>query len=809
MVEVVNSQMKTWLTMRTWLTILVSLFQLSASTSVRSQAYVVEGLKLGERVPLGTPSYRSYTCKPSNYFEGYTWCQRTQPRSTSAGGGSLASTIMHAGDGTAVYLMAKVAPLSINRSAVQKEIDDLSKEIKERPAKVEWVPARPGAAPSVIALWGRVELRKLTSYEVEIVADGEDPNTGVLVDSLGDLVRSAKAGLPVYRIAGGAGYLYSASFDVSGRGHRRYVAVDISQPAIGKFEPALHEVLQKDQSLARDNYALWPEVALLTRNLALATSPAIANETLDKAFDKYPSKKLRSHVWSLLPLGSINNLAERAYWSISVYGPRTRHPEIRESIQKFLADHPSEPFSEFLYYTVGEFDKALQANPSSIIAGVLRYGIGHKMLEVLLRDIAKVVNIPATPDTDEPVNDLLVALNSNPALYDHKLLGNVVQNFAARAAAAQPWFEVVLRDEASPHRDDAAYMLGWLAFHQGKFKEALGYLSQAMALGNGDYRRPAALRQTVRIMARVPAREQIAIVESDPTLAQQPALWYMAARSAYRDFNYESAIETAQRGLSALKVPLDRLPATTDPQKITEALEKVEPKLDDDLNLNEMPYLVEASREILQYEAYLKAAATDGPDNVARKARAIIAKYSMLLDPPEQGARRRGSPELAHKDLRQAAHLIDMTLASVPKEAQHAPLREWLHYRKVRILVQFAPKTVPAAVAAMEQEFPKSQLMDDALAEQIYAEGVMLRDLSAAQTTFRKLLANYPKGNAVDNAYTWMAIVYRCTGRAEDAQKTNRDIIRLFPMTRHARYARDRASNPKVSACGLSDLSQR
>ena len=74
--------------------------------------------------------------------------------------------------------------------------------------------------------------------------------------------------------------------------------------------------------------------------------------------------------------------------------PRTRHPEIRESIQKFLADHPSELFSEFLYYTVGEFDKALQANPSSIIAGVLRYGIGHKMLEVLLRDIAKVVNIP-------------------------------------------------------------------------------------------------------------------------------------------------------------------------------------------------------------------------------------------------------------------------------------------------------------------------------------------------------------------------------------------------------------------------------
>jgi TolA-binding protein len=153
-------------------------------------------------------------------------------------------------------------------------------------------------------------------------------------------------------------------------------------------------------------------------------------------------------------------------------------------------------------------------------------------------------------------------------------------------------------------------------------------------------------------------------------------------------------------------------------------------------------------------------------------------------------------------------HLVDVTLDRVPKAAPHAALREWLHYRKVRILVQFAPRTVPDAIAAMEQEFPKSQFMDDALAEQIYAQGVMLRDVNAAQRTFQKLLANFPKGNAVDNAYTWMAIVYRCTGRTDDAAKTNRDIIRLFPTTRHARYARDRAAKPQASQCGLADLSQ-
>src|SRR5262249_59744085 len=108
-------------------------------------------------------------CKESQYFEGYTWCERTQPRRT--GGGSLSSTIMHAGDGTTVYLVAKHAQISVDRAAAQKEIDDLSKAMNERPTKVEWVPARAGLPPSVIAAWGRVELRKLSAQDAEMVDD--------------------------------------------------------------------------------------------------------------------------------------------------------------------------------------------------------------------------------------------------------------------------------------------------------------------------------------------------------------------------------------------------------------------------------------------------------------------------------------------------------------------------------------------------------------------------------------------------------------------------------------------------------------
>ena len=152
------------------------------------------------------------------------------------------------------------------------------------------------------------------------------------------------------------------------------------------------------------------------------------------------------------------------------------------------------------------------------------------------------------------MNDTLVTLNQKPELYGSKLLGTVVPDFAARAAAVQPWFEAVLRDGSTPQQDDAAYILGWLDFQQGKFKEALAYFGQAMTLGNKDYQLPAAVRETIRVMSRFSPREQVDIVAANPAFAQQPALWYVAARAAYRQFDFELAIATGRRGLQAVKI---------------------------------------------------------------------------------------------------------------------------------------------------------------------------------------------------------------------------------------------------------------
>jgi hypothetical protein len=52
------------------------------------------------------------------------------------------------------------------------------------------------------------------------LAQGKSPNQGVLVDYLMDFHESARAGLPVYSLSGGAaGYVWVARFDKKGRGN--------------------------------------------------------------------------------------------------------------------------------------------------------------------------------------------------------------------------------------------------------------------------------------------------------------------------------------------------------------------------------------------------------------------------------------------------------------------------------------------------------------------------------------------------------------------------------------------------------------
>ena len=80
----------------------------------------------------------------------------------------------------------------------------------------------------ILAVWGTVELKPLDSESIAAIGKGSNSKDKYLIDLIGNVARSAKEGLPIYRISGGAGFLWVASFGRKGRGTLRLAAVDSS-----------------------------------------------------------------------------------------------------------------------------------------------------------------------------------------------------------------------------------------------------------------------------------------------------------------------------------------------------------------------------------------------------------------------------------------------------------------------------------------------------------------------------------------------------------------------------------------------------
>ena len=204
--------------------------------------YVVDGLALGARVDAGSPAYRGYQCSPSGLFPDFTRCQRTQKQQE---GGTrrvfeATSSTLHGPDGNAVYINRHIAPWSFDRNEFQDEIKRLSSRFGERAREMR-MPPREGVQTAIIAVWGKIQLTELDADAISILASGESPRKGLLIDYLGNLRRSAQQGLPIYSLNGGAGYIWSASVGRNNVGHIRVLTVDpsaLSPAATSSAAPA-------------------------------------------------------------------------------------------------------------------------------------------------------------------------------------------------------------------------------------------------------------------------------------------------------------------------------------------------------------------------------------------------------------------------------------------------------------------------------------------------------------------------------------------------------------------------------------------
>ena len=210
-----------------------------ASPTSQTSPYIVDGLALGGQVRFESDAYRQYRCTWSDTFPGFTWCHKEKKERTQRGEVTSSNSILHSQDGTAIYVNRYIEPAFFGPNQVRSEIERLTAKFGEDPHVIR-MPPRDGLPNAVIAVWGAIKLEQLGAAEVSLVASGQS-HQGLLVSFLGDVQLSARAGVPVYRLAGGAGFLWAASFNQDGRGVLRFLAIDaakLAPPTIAQNPPA-------------------------------------------------------------------------------------------------------------------------------------------------------------------------------------------------------------------------------------------------------------------------------------------------------------------------------------------------------------------------------------------------------------------------------------------------------------------------------------------------------------------------------------------------------------------------------------------
>jgi hypothetical protein len=200
---------------------------LAELTSAQTGPYGVDALTLGSKVAFGTAAYRQYRCVPSQKFEGFVWCTKTISDREGRGRFKEWFSILHAQDGAVVYVNRYQEPAYWSANEVADDIQRYSRRIGEEPHIIQ-LPVRPGSPMGTLATWGKVVLEPIIGDELRLLGEDKPLKKGIAIDSIGNFSQSARQGLPIYRLAGGAGFVWAASYNQSGRGTLRFSAVDAS-----------------------------------------------------------------------------------------------------------------------------------------------------------------------------------------------------------------------------------------------------------------------------------------------------------------------------------------------------------------------------------------------------------------------------------------------------------------------------------------------------------------------------------------------------------------------------------------------------
>ena len=297
---------------------------LCGNATAEPAKYAVDGLAVGTQLNFDDASYRQYRCSPSDQFDGLTWCQKTR-RDREPRGSTAIYSLLHSGDGTVLYVNRSQEPGVSNPKKAEEEIQQYSRKIGKSP-RVMKMPHRNGFPDGLIAVWGRVTLEQLDQESIKSLADRKSLKKGLLIDFLGNFARSAKAGLPIYQIDGGPGFVWAASFDQKGHGIIRLAAVDACRFVAPSAEQQpiaqLPETTSEPSEAPQPWLSLTAEIQAEVTDAATSTADPGQAKAAPEGEQIETSKDERTNVEAVpVPLDGKSAVAEVSRgWETAPYG---------------------------------------------------------------------------------------------------------------------------------------------------------------------------------------------------------------------------------------------------------------------------------------------------------------------------------------------------------------------------------------------------------------------------------------------------------------------------------------------------------
>lgn len=303
----------------------------TATTPSDSATYSVGGMRLGEQINLNA----SYDCKPSEQFTGFDWCSTASREHEARGSFEQKTSILRSAEGRAEYLNRFLSPAFFDRDEINNDIQALTRKFGMRP-KISTMPSRSNLPRGIIATWGDVTLEEIDKPALAALAKGESPQQGLFVDFLNDFTTSAREKLPIYKLGGGAGYIWIATAGSVDRSRLRFLAVDV--PALQVRDPSTERNNPRTDVASRSGSALESTEPPYAHDNTGITKPSVfAQQNLTPGDRNSPaahssSAELAQSAAASMDPGSFSSKPA----SENAAAPESYSPE--EAIAKYLED---------------------------------------------------------------------------------------------------------------------------------------------------------------------------------------------------------------------------------------------------------------------------------------------------------------------------------------------------------------------------------------------------------------------------------------------------------------------------------------